>query len=257
MSLMSGEFSYSTLERVVFGRPAAEAVAAEVQRRNAQRVCLLVSDHLRRHTDEIAKIEAALGRRHAGTFSGVPPHTPRSAVLSSSLRVSRWVLRTIIDLTKLVSLCLENDIRSPRDFERIRMRIGATHGFDFPPMNAPRIRIVNVPVTLAAAEFTAIAGAMDDVSKEKHPYVHPLLAAATVILDPRIALHTPQWLWLSTGIRAVDHCAETLASFASNPICDSSAATGLRQLLEGLPRVHRDPGDCRRASPARWALGNR
>jgi alcohol dehydrogenase class IV len=29
-----------------------------------------------------------------------------------------------------------------------------------------------------------------------------------VVLDPAITLHTPEWLWLSTGIRAVDHAIE-------------------------------------------------
>jgi alcohol dehydrogenase class IV len=69
------------------------------------------------------------------------------------------------------------------------------------------------------------------------------MVASAVVLDPAITVHTPEWLWLSTGIRAVDHAAETLGSYRSNPICDGYAATGLRLLRHGLPRTHEDPAD--------------
>ena len=38
-----------------------------------------------------------------------------------------------------------------------------------------------------------------------------------VILDPWVGLHTPEWLWLSTGIRAVDHCVEGICSREAHP----------------------------------------
>lgn len=249
--MIAGEFTGSAIERVVFGKPAAQAIVIEAQRRGATRVCLIVSEHLRRQTDEIEKVEAALGERHAGTFSGIPAHTPRSAVL----RATKFVREagadllvavgggSVIDLTKVVPVCLENDVRTIKDFGRIRMRVHPEGGFDNPGFTPPRLRIINVPITLSAAEFTAIAGVTEEATREKQGYTHRLMAAAAVVLDPAITLHTPQWLWLSTGIRAVDHCAETLASLSSNPICDGSAATGLRLLRSGLPRVRRDPAN--------------
>ncbi len=42
-------------------------------------VFLLAGGTLRRDTDEISRIEAALGERHAATWSGIAPHTPRAA----------------------------------------------------------------------------------------------------------------------------------------------------------------------------------
>ena len=58
-------------ERVTLGVPAAEAVAQEAAARGASRVFILASSFLNRQTDEIRRIEAALGARHAATHDGI------------------------------------------------------------------------------------------------------------------------------------------------------------------------------------------
>ena len=69
------------------------------------------------------------------------------------------------------------------------------------------------------------------------------MAPVMVVLDPAITRHTPEWLWLSTGVRSVDHAVETLSSYQSNDFADGLAESALRLLVEGLPRVKADPGD--------------
>jgi maleylacetate reductase len=56
-------------------------------------------------------------------------------------------------------------------------------------------------------------------------------------------VHTPEWLWLSTGIRAVDHCVEGLCSRETHPYADAHALKGLSMLAQALPRVKANPGD--------------
>jgi alcohol dehydrogenase class IV len=63
------------------------------------------------------------------------------------------------------------------------------------------------------------------------------------MLDPAVTVHTPEWLWLSTGIRAVDHCVEGICSGEANAFADAQALHGLALLTRGLPRVKADPGD--------------
>jgi alcohol dehydrogenase class IV len=58
-----------------------------------------------------------------------------------------------------------------------------------------------------------------------------------------MARHTPERLWLATGMRAVDHAIETLVSPYSNAFYDGLAESGLRLLVEALPRLKRDAGD--------------
>ena len=77
-------FDFPGLERVVYGKPAAQALAAEVTRIGAKRVFLVVSGTMNRTTDEVEKVRAALGDRYAGTYDQIPPFTPRSAVLEAA-----------------------------------------------------------------------------------------------------------------------------------------------------------------------------
>ena len=64
-----------------------------------------------------------------------------------------------------------------------------------------------------------------------------------MILDPAVTVRTPAWLWLSTGVRAVDHCVEGICSGEANPFADAQALHGLTLLSRGLSRVKADPTD--------------
>src|SRR4051794_41295662 len=82
--LQSGRVAFGIMEAVAFGRRAAETVAEEARRREAQRVFLMVSGTLNRTTDEIEKVRCALGNRCAGVFDRMPPHTPRKTVIEAA-----------------------------------------------------------------------------------------------------------------------------------------------------------------------------
>jgi maleylacetate reductase len=58
-----------------------------------------------------------------------------------------------------------------------------------------------------------------------------------VVLDPAATVHMTERLWLSTGIRAVDHCVEGICSNEANPYANAQALHGLSLLTRGLPRV--------------------
>ena len=51
-----------------------------------------------------------------------------------------------------------------------------------------------------------------------------------VILDPKVTVPTPEWLFLSTGIRAVDHAVETYLSIDANAYTDGACLQALRLL---------------------------
>lgn len=65
-----------------------------------------------------------------------------------------------------------------------------------------------------------------------------------VILDPELAESTPDSIWLSTGVRAVDHCVETLcAVVGTTSESDELAQKALGQLIPGLLRCKKNRAD--------------
>ena len=110
-------------------------------------------------------------------------------------------------------------------------------------MTAPTVRQISVPTTIAGGEFSAIAGVTNARTKVKEMLRHALVMPRAVILDPAITVHTPEWLFLSTGIRAVDHCVEGMCSREAHPYADAQALHGLSMLAKALPRVKADAQD--------------
>jgi maleylacetate reductase len=239
-----GRVVFGAMDEVIFGTAAAEAVVAQMNRLGTARAFLMVSGTLNRETDEIEKIRNALGSRCVATFDAMPPHTPREAVIAAThqARAAQADLivtiggGSITDGAKAVQICLANDVRSVEDIDRVRARKGVV-----PPLTAPTVRQISVPTTIAGGEFSAIAGVTNEATKVKEMLRHDLVMPRAAILDPAITLHTPQWLFLSTGIRAVDHCVEGLCSREAHPYADAQAQKGLAMLAQALPRVKADP----------------
>jgi maleylacetate reductase len=234
------------MEEVVFGRPAAMAIVEQTDRLRASRAFLMVSGTLNRQTDEIDRIRKALGPRYAGTFDAMPPHTPREAVIAATNQARAADADLIVtvgggsitDGAKAVQLCLANDVGTVEGIDQIRAVKAVA-----PPMTAPRVRQISVPTTIAGGEFSAIAGVTDARTKVKEMLRHELVVPRAAILDPAITMHTPEWLWLSTGIRAVDHCVEGICSHEAHPYADAQALKALSMLAEGLLRVKADGRD--------------
>ena len=241
-----GRVVFGAMDEVVFGRPAAEAIVEQMDRLRAGRAFLMVSGTLNRETDEIAKIRKALGSRCVATFDAMPPHTPREAVIAATAQARAANADLIVtvgggsitDGAKAVQLCLANNVSTVEAIDTIRANKGVV-----PPLTAPSVRQISVPTTIAGGEFSAIAGVTNEATKVKEMLRHDLVMPRAAILDPAITVHTPEWLFLSTGIRAVDHCVEGLCSREAHPYADAQAQKGLAMLAQALPRVKADPRD--------------
>ncbi len=238
----SGRIVFSRMEEVIFGRPAAEALAELVERLGAARVFLMVSGTLNRETDEIEKLRRALGNKCVGTFDRMPAHSPRSAVIAAAEQAREAPRRP----DRHAGRRLDHRRGQGRPALPVERRAhGRRHGphrgaVDVKP---PTVRQISIPTTLSAGEFSAIAGVTNEATKVKEMFRHPLTIPQAVILDPEVTRHTPMWLLLSTGIRAVDHCVEGVCSNESNEFSNASSLHGLSLLARGLARVKADPTD--------------
>lgn len=239
--LTSGRIVFTDMEQVHFGKPAAESVAELVKANGASRVFLMVSGTLNRQTDEVGSVRRALGNKCVGTFDKMPAHSPRSAVIAAAQQARDAKADLIVTLgggsitdgAKAVQLCLANDITTVEGLDKVRNA----------DVNAPTVRQVSIPTTLSAGEFSGIAGVTNEATRVKELFRHPLTIPQAVILDPEVTRHTPMWLFLSTGIRAVDHCVEGVCSNESTEFTNASALHGLALLARGLPKVKADPAD--------------
>jgi maleylacetate reductase len=241
-----GRVVFGAMDEVVFGRPASEVIVEQMDRLHAARAFLMVSGTLNRETGVIETIRRTLGSRCVATFDAMPPHTPRAAVIAATnqARAANADLivtiggGSITDGAKAVQLCLANDVSTVEGIDAIRAGRGAA-----PQLAAPTVRQISVPTTIAGGEFSSTAGVTNETTKVKEALRHPLLMPRATILDPWLSMHTPEWLWLSTGIRAVDHCVEGVCSREAHPYGDAQALKGLSMLTQALPRVKADAND--------------
>jgi maleylacetate reductase len=249
--MVRGIHRYPPMERVIYGIPLAEALAEEIKRLDAGAVYVMASGTLNRETDVIDTFRRVLGNRLAGVCAKIGSHTPRIDVVAAA-NEARAVKADLIltvgggsvtDAAKMVGICLGNDVTAPEQLDRFKAVITADGKTERPPLKAPALRSVDVPTTLSAGEFTAMAGCTDTIRHVKESYAHPLMMPQAVILDPAVTIHTPEWLFLSTGIRAVDHAVEDICSINPTPFSDGMSLQALRLLASGLPAVKANPND--------------
>ena len=54
---------------------------------------------------------------------------------------------------------------------------------------------------------------------------------------------TPDWLWLSTGVKALDHCIERMYCPGNQPAADAPILSAAELLFNYLPRSREASGD--------------
>ena len=101
---------------------------------------------------------------------------------------------------------------------------------------------VAIPTTLSVAELAAGAGFTNEAG-DKAGMRNPMLLVETVIYDAELTFATPMELWLSTGIRALDHAVEGFLADGEHPFNDVMALEAIRRLFESLPRAKASPED--------------
>jgi alcohol dehydrogenase class IV len=235
-------FEFLNQERVIFEAAAGEAVALEVERRGSRSVLLVTSRSLASHAT-VGDIKQRLGRRLIDHIDSIEQHVPLESVLAVAGRLREIQPDLVvvvgggspIDTIKIATLALAHDIRS------IDGLLAATDAKAGGSRAAPPYRTIAVPTTLSGAEFGVIGAGVDVKTGIKHVFRAPYFCASAVIYDPQLACATPEWLWLSTGIRAVDHAVEGLLSPDANPFTDATEIHALGYLRRGLQASKADP----------------
>ncbi|MCJ1375249.1 hypothetical protein MMC20_006483 [Loxospora ochrophaea] len=236
------------IPQVTYGLPFPEACRKHVDTLfKASRVYIICSASLAKSTEALVSLQSALGSKVVGTRIGMKPHTLWSEILEivkEARDVKADLLITLgagslTDGAKIVALALANDASTFDDLSSLY--------FDSPTKRAhiasPDVPIISIPTSLSAGEYSNMAGASHDYTHRKHSFQPPTRGPALVVLDAALSRTTPPSIWLSTGIRAVDHCVEALCSLQGKPAVDKTAEKGLRMLVPALLRCKHDESD--------------
>ncbi len=212
-----GTHTFLPTERVHFGAGSLEKIEEEA--RSHDRAFVVASRTLYKKTDLVRRVEDMLGGKHAGTFTGMGQHTPGSAVEEAAGEAR--------DADLLVSVGGGSVIDGTKAVAR---QLG------YPAQLA-------VPTTLSGAEWAHRVGVTDEAAGQKGGFADARAVPPVVVLDPEATVFTPEELWLSTGIRALDHAIEGFLFGGPHPITDVTGLEGARRLVRDLPHSKREPGN--------------
>lgn len=246
--MYKGVFKYLKQDSVQFGVPVDEALLGEAIQRNAQRVFVVTGRSLNRKTDAVTRAVSRIQDRVVGTFDDCVEHTPRDTVLALAAQVrgagADLIVSigggTVIDTVKVALVALAENLTKVDQLDDWHMKMNADGSRFVPVPRMPPCRQVAVPTTLSGAEFSDLGGCTDTRFGTKHGFTGDYIGAAAVILDPQITVHTPDRLWLSTGIRAIDHAVEALCSVNAQPLIDATSVRALALLSRSLRAYSRD-----------------
>jgi alcohol dehydrogenase class IV len=247
----AGLYNFISQDRVIWGTPAGEAILEEAKRRNAKRLFIIASKTLNRKTSVVSDIKDVLGSNLAGTFDECQEHAPRETIIAaaSAVRAANPDLivsiggGTVIDTTKVVLVALAEDVRTTDGLDDLHLSINPDGSRRTPAISAPPVRQIAIPTTLSGAEYSCLGGSSDPKRKIKDGFYGSEICPAAVIIDAAVTLPTPEWLWLSTGIRAIDHAIESICSTGAVPLVDACALHALSLLSEALGAYRENPED--------------
>ncbi|KAK3317053.1 alcohol dehydrogenase [Apodospora peruviana] len=257
--VLEGETYFQALQPkpyVSIGIPFAQSCKHHVvETFGASRAYIIVSKSIST-TDAFVTLKEALGDRVVGIRYGIRQHVPWPDVLevAADLRDLRADLivtlgaGSLTDAAKVASFAVANGAFTLGALDKLHIRAKP----DPATLKACTIPTINIPTSLSGGEYNAAGGGTDLRNNRKTSFQHPTIGAQLVILDPALTVSTPERVWLSSGMRAVDHCVEGLCSSFFRPKEGNEAqlvevertlVKGLRLLLPNLLATKQNPED--------------
>ena len=249
-NILQGYFNPTVPTRIVFGNEKIDSLRDEVKKLGGKRVLVLSGRTVAEKTDSVRRINEGLGDLSAGVYSGLIQRAPLStAIEAANMAVANGVDTlvglggsTISDAARMIAVLMAEGITT---VDQLR-QLGEDQDMVLEP-NLDRKSLplqVSIPTTLSAGEFNMGGGnVLDDQAGHKIRVRHPRLYADLIMLDPVMTEGTPDWLWLSTGVKALDHCIERLYSTGNQPAIDAPVLAAAEMLFTYLPKSRESDGD--------------
>ncbi|MFJ9250503.1 iron-containing alcohol dehydrogenase family protein [Streptomyces sp. NPDC101776] len=104
--------------------------------------------------------------------------------------------------------------------------------------------VIAIPTTSGTGAETNGFGVIEDTAACRKVYIgHPSVKPRIALLDPELTLGLPARITAATGIDALVHGIESLASRSANPVSVAYATQAVAMVGQWLPAAHRDGSD--------------
>lgn len=231
----------------IFDASYLEDIPAQIQAWESKRVLLVVSKALDNNTPVAKDLERSLGGLVVDRKAGVGSHSPYADVIDIAHRIQDRAVDCVVALgsSSYSDACMAarllagtlargfgaGDVEALVDEEKGAAPEGALRG-------PGGVRLILVPTSLSASEWNPVSSCTNGEGKKQHFGSWEHGAPDLILLDPKVAATSPERLWLSSGVRAVDHCVEIMCNDRSweDDVKEVNVHTekGLRCLLKGL-----------------------
>ncbi|MEV8058022.1 iron-containing alcohol dehydrogenase [Streptomyces antimycoticus] len=109
---------------------------------------------------------------------------------------------------------------------------------------ADGLPLVAIPTTSGTGAETNGFGVIEDTTACRKVYIgHPSVKPRAALLDPELTLGLPAPATAATGIDALVHGIESLASRGANPVSTAYATQAVTMVSHALPAAYRDGAD--------------
>ncbi|OAL38155.1 hypothetical protein AYO20_02607 [Fonsecaea nubica] len=226
---LQGMYRPNALKGLYYGPEVVQKHILSALPTEKSKAFIITGNSLATKTPLIKGLEELLktGNHHAGTFSNIREHAP-----VAQLDEATAIVKSDSTIDTIISVGGGSPIDSAK---AIVYRVHETA--------SKWLVHIAIPTTLSAAECTAIAG-YTQADGTKTGIAHPNTYPAYIFYDPKFALHTPPHLFLSTGLRALDHAVESQYHPSATWVpCRIVALNSIAELFRLLPKYKENPQD--------------
>lgn len=229
-------FSFELPTRILFGIGALRNLRLELDTRGWKSI-LVVTDKGVAQAGLLAPLEEQLAGLDYVVYDGILPN-PTVQCIENALSLAQG-------RDALIAMGGGSVIDSAKAINAVK-----THGgfvLDYEGNDAvpgPCGPLIAIPTTAGTgSEVTFIAMVTVPERKQKLPLVSRYLAPTLALVDPELTKTLPPTVTAHTGLDALSHAIETIASISAQPISDLLALHAIKLIAENLPRAVKDGSD--------------
>lgn len=209
-----------------------QSLREAVARAGARRAFVVCSPSVNRRTDTVRRIAAALGERYAGVFDAIGKDSPYADVCAARDAASDAAADlliaagggSVIVATRAVAIFLAE----PGDPFAIMTQYPEGKPAYSPRLLAPKLPIINVPITPSSAMNRAGTGLKNPDLDHRMEYFDPKTRPQAIVLDHDSLLSTPLAVLRSTATTVFASLVGAMAQREDNPLVEGDRDQAFR-----------------------------